>query len=74
MPNLLLIDDEIKLRGLLKRILEFEGYHVSEADNAHSAFKILEKQDIQVVVCDVKLPDAHGVELTQRIKTQLPLF
>ncbi len=73
MPNLLLIDDEIKLRGLLKRILELEGYHVSEADNAYSAFKILEKQDIQVVVCDVKLPDAHGVELTQRLKTQFPL-
>lgn len=74
MPNLLLIDDEIKLRGLLKRILELEGYHVSEADNAQSAFKILEKQDIQVIVCDVKLPDAHGVELTQRLKTQFPLI
>ncbi|AEI49420.1 sigma-54-dependent transcriptional regulator [Runella slithyformis] len=74
MPNLLLIDDEIKLRGLLKRILELEGYHVSVADNAHSAFNILEKQDIQVVVCDVKLPDAHGVELTQRLKTQFPLI
>ncbi len=46
---------------------------MSEADNAHSAFKILEKQDIQVVVGDVKLPDAHGIELTQRLKTQFPL-
>jgi two-component system, NtrC family, response regulator len=73
MPNLLLIDDEIKLRGLLRRILELEGYHVSEAGDARSAFPILEKQDIQVVVCDVKLPDVHGVELTQRIKTAFPL-
>ena len=73
MPNLLLIDDEIKLRGLLRRILELEGYHVSEAGDARSAFHILEKQDIQAVVCDVKLPDAHGVELTQRIKTAFPL-
>ena len=73
MPNLLLIDDEIKLRGLLKRILELEGYQVSEAGDARSAWKILEKEDIQVVICDVKLPDAHGVELTQRIKDQFPL-
>ncbi|MFN8346533.1 MAG: sigma-54 dependent transcriptional regulator [Spirosomataceae bacterium] len=72
MPNLLLIDDEVKLRGLLKRILELEGYHVSEAGDAQSAFKLLEKQDIQVVVCDVKLPDAYGVELTQRIKIAFP--
>ncbi|MDF7819522.1 sigma-54 dependent transcriptional regulator [Runella sp. MFBS21] len=74
MANLLLIDDEIKLRGLLKRILELEGYHVNEAGDARSAFQILEKQDIQVVVCDVKLPDAHGVALTQQIKTQFPLL
>ncbi|WP_428657143.1 sigma-54-dependent transcriptional regulator [Runella sp.] len=73
MSNLLLIDDEIKLRGLLKRILELEGYQVNEAGDAQTAFKLLEKQDIQVVVCDVKLPDAHGVELTQRIKEQFPL-
>ncbi len=74
MVNLLLIDDEVKLRGLLKRILELEGYHISEAGDALTAFKILEKQDIQVVVCDVKLPDAHGVELTQRLKAQFPLI
>ncbi|MFN3380085.1 MAG: sigma-54-dependent transcriptional regulator, partial [Runella zeae] len=74
MANLLLIDDEIKLRGLLKRILELEGYHVNEAGDARSAFQILEKQDIQVVICDVKLPDAHGVALTQQIKTQFPLL
>lgn len=73
MPNLLLIDDEVKLRGLLKRILELEGYHVSEASDAKSARQLLEKQDIQVVVCDVKLPDAHGVELTKQLKASFPL-
>lgn len=73
MPNLLLIDDEVKLRGLLKRILELEGYHVSEAGDAKSARQLLEKQDIQVVVCDVKLPDAHGVELTKQLKASFPL-
>lgn len=73
MANLLLIDDEVKLRGLLKRILELEGYHVSEAGDAKSARQLLEKQDIQVVVCDVKLPDAHGVELTKQLKASFPL-
>lgn len=74
MANLLLIDDEVKLRGLLKRILELEGYHVSEAGDARSAFSILEKQDIQAVICDVKLPDAHGVELTKQLKASFPLI
>jgi DNA-binding response OmpR family regulator len=43
MTNLIIIDDEVKLRGLLKRILELEGYHVSEAGDARSAFATFRK-------------------------------
>lgn len=74
MTNLIIIDDEVKLRGLLKRILELEGYHVSEAGDARSAFPILEKEDIQAVICDVKLPDAHRVELTKQVSRSWSLF
>ncbi len=70
--TLLLIDDEEKLRKLLARILTLEGYHVLEAADARSAFRILEKEAVQVILCDVKLPDAHGVELTQKLKSQYP--
>ena len=73
MPKLLLIDDEIKLRELPKRILELEGYPVSEAGNAHSALKILDKQGIQVIARDTKLPDYQFIKLIQRLKTQFPL-
>jgi two-component system, NtrC family, response regulator len=71
--NILIIDDEEKLRSLLARILDLEGYQIFEAPNAKSALKILEKSDIQLVISDVKLPDANGVELTSIIKKEFPL-
>ncbi len=71
--NILIIDDEEKLRSLLARILDLEGYQIFEAPNAKTAMRILEKSDIQLVISDVKLPDANGVELTGIIKRDFPL-
>jgi DNA-binding NtrC family response regulator len=70
--TILLIDDEEKLRTLLARILSLEGYAVKEAMNAQSALRMLEKEAVPVILCDVKLPDANGVELTQKLKALYP--
>ncbi|PWT79215.1 MAG: sigma-54-dependent Fis family transcriptional regulator [Bacteroidetes bacterium] len=70
--KILIIDDEEKLRNLLSRIIALEGYEVQEAGTAKEAWKKLEKQDANVVICDVKLPDANGVELCRQIKTKFP--
>ncbi|SMO54313.1 sigma-54-dependent transcriptional regulator [Solitalea koreensis] len=70
--NILIIDDEDKLRGLLARILSLEGYSLFEAATGKEGLKKLELEDIQVVLSDVKLPDANGVELTQSIRSKYP--
>ncbi|MDB5281313.1 MAG: sigma-54-dependent Fis family transcriptional regulator, partial [Bacteroidota bacterium] len=70
--TILIIDDEAKLRGLLSRIISLEGYQVLEAGDAKSGLKILEKNEVQVVLSDVKLPDANGVELSKEIKNKYP--
>ncbi|MCU0443865.1 MAG: sigma-54 dependent transcriptional regulator [Microscillaceae bacterium] len=72
--HILIIDDETKLRGLLARILGLEGYLIHEAADAKKAWKILENEPIQLVLCDVKLPDAHGVSLTAQIKAKYPFI
>jgi two-component system NtrC family response regulator len=72
--NILIIDDEEKLRGLLSRIISLEDYKVFEAGNARSGLKLLEKEEIHVVISDVKLPDANGIELVPKIKSQYPLI
>ena len=73
MQNILIIDDEEKLLGLLARIVKSEGFDVIEAGNLKSGFKKLEQNDIDVVLCDVKLPDGNGVDFLEKIKSSFPL-
>lgn len=73
MKNILIIDDEEKLRHLLARIVKSEGFEVLEASDLKTGFKKLETNDIDVVLCDVKLPDGNGVDFLQKIKTSFPL-
>lgn len=73
MKNILIIDDEEKLRSLLARIVKSEGFEVLEAPDLKSGFKKLEHNNIDVILCDVKLPDGNGVDFVQKIKTNFPL-
>jgi DNA-binding NtrC family response regulator len=66
--TVLIIDDEEKLRSLMKRIIALEGFNVLEAGNIKSAQKIVDKEEIDVVLCDVKLPDGSGVDYAKTIK------
>lgn len=70
--TILLIDDESRLRQLLARILELEGYTILEAENARAGLKVLEREDVQLVISDVKLPDKNGIELAAQIKQLYP--
>jgi DNA-binding response OmpR family regulator len=55
--NILLIDDEDGLRKLLSRIISPEGFKVEEAGTIKAGFDTLKRHEIDVVLCDVKLPD-----------------
>jgi two-component system, NtrC family, response regulator len=70
--KILIIDDEDKLRSLLARIIRAEGFEVQEAADAKSGLQFLERQTFAVILCDVKLPDANGVELVKKLKETAP--
>ncbi|MCC6412324.1 MAG: sigma-54-dependent Fis family transcriptional regulator [Saprospiraceae bacterium] len=72
MPTLLIIDDEEKLRHLLARILRGEGFTVLEAPDGKTALKRLEQSRVDVVLCDVKLPDVDGVSFVPTLKQHAP--
>ena len=72
--NILLIDDEEKLRHLLKRIIGLEGFSVYEADTLKAGLRILEREPIQVILCDVKLPDGNGIDFIEKVKARFPLI
>lgn len=73
MNTILIIDDEEKIRSLLSRIISLEGFEVYEASNLKSGLKRLEISDIDIVICDVKLPDGNGVEFSKIIKDKFPV-
>ena len=70
--KILVIDDEEKLRKLLARIIQLEGFEVFEAGNIKSGVEMLEQRDIDVVICDVKLPDGNGVDTIEILKKKSP--
>jgi DNA-binding NtrC family response regulator len=70
--KLLIIDDEERLRNLMARILQLEGYEVVVASTGKEGLKKLQQDTINVVLSDVKLPDVNGIELTEQIKKNWP--
>ena len=78
MVEILVIDDEEPIRKLLARIIELEGYKVSTASCCSDALQQLRKQQFDVILCDVFLPDGNGVDFIFDIKrfenNQSPAF
>ncbi|HSN10399.1 MAG TPA: sigma-54 dependent transcriptional regulator [Hanamia sp.] len=73
MNKVLIIDDEEKLRSLLARLLKLEGFSVNEAANLKQAFKAVAREEHDVILCDVKLPDGNGIDFIKEIKLKHPL-
>jgi DNA-binding NtrC family response regulator len=72
LKKILIIDDEEKLRSLMARIIGLEGFEVIETGDCKSGLKKIEQHAFDVVLCDVKLPDGNGVDLTIAIKEKSP--
>lgn len=71
--NVLLIEDEKKIRELLSRILEIEGYQIYSSEDGTKGLKLLKENEIKVVITDVKLPDQSGIDLISEIKKINPI-
>ncbi|MBP9790735.1 MAG: sigma-54-dependent Fis family transcriptional regulator [Bacteroidia bacterium] len=71
--QVLIIDDEEKLRSLMTKVISLEGFEVVQAGDCKSGLRKLEASDIDVIICDVKLPDGSGVDLIKTIKEKYPV-
>lgn len=67
-PKILVVDDEIDIRELIKFYLNKEGYDVIEAGNGNDALDIVESQYIDMGIIDVMMPEMDGFELVENIK------
>ena len=68
MPSVLIVDDELGARELLKRWLAGSEYTVLEADAAEAAVTVLEQSPVDVVIADMRMPGLGGAWLLSQVR------
>jgi DNA-binding response OmpR family regulator len=66
--HVLVVDDDADIRGLVRELLERQGYEVSEAGNGKDALRLLYSSQPDVVLLDVSMPELDGWETLERIR------
>lgn len=72
MPNILLVDDDEKLRTLLSSILERAGYSVKCFENGKEAIDASFEELFNLALIDISLPDMEGTELLAKLRKTEP--
>jgi DNA-binding NtrC family response regulator len=70
--HVLIIDDERPVLMTLEALLKRHGYHVDTAPTAAQGLKLVKSKPPSLVLLDLRLPDADGLEMLDRIKSELP--
>ena len=68
MTRLLIVDDEEKIRSLVKKYAAFEGYDVAEADGGLAAIQMVQSQPFDLIVMDVMMPELDGFSTVREIR------
>ena len=68
MCRILIVDDEQKIRAVIREYCEFHGYEVEEAKDGMEAVKLCQEQDFGVVILDVMLPRLDGFSACKEIR------
>jgi two-component system, NtrC family, response regulator PilR len=67
-PRILVVDDERSMRELLAIVLRREGYEVLLAENGRTAIDLLEREPVDLLISDIKMPDLSGVDVLRAAK------
>ena len=70
--NLMIVDDERAVREVCREVAQSLGFNTVAADSAEHAYRQLESQGIDVVLLDLKLPGAGGLEALHQIRERRP--
>jgi len=70
LSNVLVVDDELGIRQVLKDVLGDEGYRVTAVEDGFQALDVLGSRSVDLVVLDVWLPNMGGIDVLKRIKQE----
>lgn len=66
--HILIVDDEAEIRLMLRRLLEREGFTVSEAKDGKELFTVLDSSQVSLITLDLRLGGEDGLELARRVR------
>ena len=68
MYKILVVDDEEKIRTIIRKYGEFEGYEIAEASNGIEAVEMCRKNDYDLVILDIMMPELDGFTACRKIR------
>lgn len=68
--RILIVDDEKEIRELIDIYLKGEDYETLKAENGEEALKLLEENDVDLIILDIMMPKVNGIEACLRIREQ----
>src|SRR3990170_5582063 len=66
--SILVVDDEPRLVRFVRTELESDGYRVSTAGEGQAALRVLEREDVDLIILDIMLPGMDGFEVCRRVR------
>ncbi len=68
MSKLLVVDDEFRIRELIKKYAQFEGHTVFEAENGLEAISMCQKAQFDIIIMDIMMPQLNGFSACEKIR------
>ena len=72
MYKILVVDDEFRIRQIIRKYAEFEGYEVDEAVDGMQAIQVCRKENFDLIIMDVMMPELDGFSACREIKKFKP--
>ena len=66
--SILVVDDEEKIRSIIRKYAEFEGYRISEAANGLEAIAMVKENDYDLIILDIMMPELDGFSTCREVK------
>ena len=72
MARIIVIDDDVQIRVLLKEILQQEGYEVVDAPDGLEGVRLYRENPADLVITDIIMPEKEGLEIIRELRTDFP--
>lgn len=76
MYHILVVDDEERIRQIIKKYAIFEGYQITEAADGMEAIEICKNQEFDIIILDIMMPELDGFSTCREIRktSQIPVL